>query len=62
MARNNKNEKGIAMAKKEKFCYECDVPFTVKGPLGFEVNYCPACGEELGSGEDNEFEDEELDE
>lgn len=47
------------MTKKEKYCYECDASFTVKGPQGFEVNYCPNCGAEIGEGDDNEFEDED---
>ena len=46
------------MPKKEKYCYECDTSFTVIGPKGFEVNYCPNCGNEVGENDDIDFEEE----
>lgn len=35
------------MAKKEIVCLECDAHFTIKMESGFEIKYCPHCGEEL---------------
>ena len=49
------------MAKKEKFCYECDVSFTVTGPKGYDTLYCPFCGNEVTENDDNVIEDEDTD-
>lgn len=45
--------------KKEKFCYNCDTEFVIKSTSKEPISYCPFCGAELSSDEDElEFEDD----
>ena len=46
------------MAKKEFVCLECGAHFTIKMQQGFDILYCPSCGEELELGDCNDLDDE----
>jgi predicted RNA-binding Zn-ribbon protein involved in translation (DUF1610 family) len=44
--------------KKEFSCLECDAHFIIVMEKGFEVNYCPNCGEEICADDCNNYEDD----
>ncbi len=41
--------------KKEMFCIECDAHFTINMERGFEIKFCPNCGEAMSQDDVNDI-------